>query len=49
MEEAFQQFLKAKGTIITCTSNLEFDMLTFLLLTVYHLFIWYYIFKDYIG
>ena len=41
----FQWFPNAKGGIYI-KSNLEYTLLTFLLLTVYHLFIWHNIFED---
>ena len=43
--KAFQQFPKAKGGIYIIL-NLEYTLLTFSLLTVYHLFIQHNIFKD---
>ena len=43
--KVFQQFPKAKGGIYII-SNLEYTLLTFSLLTVYHLFIQHNIFKD---
>lgn len=47
--EAFQLFLRARSAIIASTLNLDYALLTFLLLTVHNLLIWHYIFKDYIG
>ena len=46
--EGFPVVSKGKGWSY-CTSNLEHTLLTFLLLTVYHLFIWHKIFKDLID
>ena len=46
--EGFPVVSKGKGWNY-CTSNLEHTLLTFLLLTVYHLFIWHKIFKDLID
>ena len=40
---------RAKGAIIACILSLELPLLTFLLLTVFHLFIRHYIFKDRVG
>ena len=47
--EAFWKYIREKSAIITCILNLEYALLTFLLLPVYHLFIFYCIFKDSIG
>ena len=41
--------LRPKGAIIACLLNIQHALLTFLLLTVYHLFIRHYIFKDLCG
>ena len=37
--ETFKWFLRAKDAIIACILNLEFALITFLTLIVYHLFI----------
>ena len=47
--EAFQEGFRAKCAIIACILNLEYPLLMFLLLAVYHLFIRHCIVKDRVG